>query len=165
MVVAYAVHSMLSVIPVSCHSWFSTGQHNVSDKVPRTMQGKDINRRSVFAANEVGLGREGIAAICEALNMPPPVAPTSWAAHEDELYKENLVVINEQLEKNRCELKELFQGDSSQSHQCNLPVSVSFDGTWAKRGFTSNHGVGFVISTDTGKVLDYSVVSKACSAC
>lgn len=124
------------------------------------MQGKDINRRSVFAANEVGLGREGIAAICRALNMPPPVAPTAWAAHEDELYKQNLVVINEELEKNRCELKELFQRGSSQSHQCNLPVSVSFDGTWAKRGFTSNHGVGFVISTDTGKVLDYSVVSN-----
>ena len=38
-------------------------------------------------------------------------------------------------------------------------VPVSFDGTWAKRGFTSNHGVGFVISADTGKVLDYAVVS------
>ena len=39
-------------------------------------------------------------------------------------------------------------------------VPVSFDGTWAKRGFTSNHGVGFVISADTGKVLDYAVVSS-----
>ena len=30
------------------------------------MQGKDINRRSVFSADEVGLRRESIAAICEA---------------------------------------------------------------------------------------------------
>lgn len=78
------------------------------------MQGKDINRRSVFAANEVGLGREGIAALCEALNMPSPIAPTAWAAHEDELYKRHLTVINEELEKNKQELKELFQTDSSQ---------------------------------------------------
>ena len=94
MVMVYAVHSYVECDTCELIQFFSTGKHNVSDKVPRTMQGKDINR-SVFAANEVGLGREGIAAICEALNMPPPVAPTAWAAHEDELYKQNLAVIND----------------------------------------------------------------------
>ena len=34
-----------------------------------------------------------------------------------------------------------------------------------KRGFTFTHGVGLVKSTDTGKVLDYAVISKACNAC
>ena len=163
-------YGLCSTLYVECDTcelaqFFSTGKHDVSDEVPRTMQGKDINWRSVFAANEVGLGREGIAALCEALNMPPPVAPTAWAAHEDELYKQHLTVINEELEKNKQELKELFQTDSSQPDESVLPVSVSFDSTWEKRGFTSNHGVGFVISTDTGKVLDYAVISKACNAC
>ena len=69
-------YGLCSTLYVECDTcelsqFFSTGKHNVSDKVPGTMQGKDINGRSVFAANEVGLGREGIAAICEALNMPP----------------------------------------------------------------------------------------------
>lgn len=59
----------------------------------------------------------------------------------------------------------LFQTDSSQPGDSVLLVTFSFDGTWAKRGFTSNHGVGFVISTHTGKVLDYPVISKACNAC
>ena len=59
-----------------------------------------------------------------------------------------------------------FAGLHLGQHQfCWKPVSVSFDSTWEKRGFTSNHGVGFVISTDTGKVLDYAVISKACNAC
>ena len=31
-----------------------------------------------------------------------------------------------------------------------LDAAVSFDGTWAKRGFTSLTGVVFVISVDTG---------------
>ena len=48
----------------------------------------------------MGLGREGIAAICEILNMPAPVAPTAWAAYEDELYKQNGIEINEKLEQN-----------------------------------------------------------------
>ena len=98
-------YGLCSTLYVECDTcelsqFFSTGKPNVSDKVPRTMQGKDVNSRLVFAANEVRLGREGITAICEALNVPPPVTPTSWAAHELELYKQNLVLINEELEKN-----------------------------------------------------------------
>jgi hypothetical protein len=36
-----------------------------------------------------------------------------------------------------------------------IDAAVSFDGTWAKRGFTSLTGVVFVTSVDTGEVLDY----------
>ena len=46
-----------------------------------------------------------------------------------------------------------------------IDAAVSFDGTWAKRGFTSLTGIVFVISVDTGEVLDYHVVSKSCQKC
>ena len=46
-----------------------------------------------------------------------------------------------------------------------VDAAVSFDGTWAKRGFTSLTGVVFVVSVDTGEVLDYHVLSKACQKC
>ena len=46
-----------------------------------------------------------------------------------------------------------------------VDAAVSFDGTWAKRGFTSLTGVVFVISVDTGEVLDYHVLSKECRKC
>ena len=46
-----------------------------------------------------------------------------------------------------------------------ITIAVSYDGTWSKRGFTANFGIGFVISTDTGKVLDYFVMSKICEIC
>ena len=46
-----------------------------------------------------------------------------------------------------------------------LDAAVSFDGTWAKRGFTSLTGVVFVISVDTGEILDYYVLSKSCQKC
>ena len=45
-----------------------------------------------------------------------------------------------------------------------VDAAVSFDGTWAKRGFTSLHGVFFVISVDTGEVLDYFPLSKSCQS-
>lgn len=46
-----------------------------------------------------------------------------------------------------------------------VDAAVSFDGTWAKRGFTSLTGVVFVLSVDTGEVLDYHVLSKSCQTC
>ena len=46
-----------------------------------------------------------------------------------------------------------------------LDAAISFDGTWAKQGFTSLTGVVFAISVDTGEILDYHVLSKSCLKC
>ena len=46
-----------------------------------------------------------------------------------------------------------------------VEFAVSYDGTWSKRGYTANFGVGFVIAVDTGEVLDYDLESKICMAC
>ena len=46
-----------------------------------------------------------------------------------------------------------------------LDVTVSFDGSWQKRGHTSLYGFGAVVEVDTGLVLDYTVASKYCHAC
>ena len=55
-------------------------------------------------------------------------------------------------------------GDGDDSDHGNqddvVDVTVSFDGTWHKRGFTSNYGVGIIIDVATGLVL-----SKYCQAC
>ena len=44
-------------------------------------------------------------------------------------------------------------------------IAVSFDRTSVKQGFASLTGVVFVICVDTGEVLDYHVLSKACQKC
>ncbi len=44
-----------------------------------------------------------------------------------------------------------------------LDVTVTFDGTWSKRGYTALYGVCVVMSWDTGRVLDTVVLSKCCS--
>ena len=40
-------------------------------------------------------------------------------------------------------LSELQVNEGSDSP---VPIAVSFDGTWAKKGFTANHGTGIGIS-------------------
>ena len=46
-----------------------------------------------------------------------------------------------------------------------LCITVSFDGSWHKRGHTSSYGVAAVIDIYTGLVVDYVVLSKYCHAC
>ncbi|GFT25619.1 uncharacterized protein TNCV_1965341 [Trichonephila clavipes] len=44
-------------------------------------------------------------------------------------------------------------------------IAVSFDGTWLTRGHTSQIGVGCVVDTLTGYVIDYEIMSKYCPTC
>ena len=44
---------------------------------------KEINRRLVYAACETGIGREGMATICDILNMPQPMSSEAWSDHVD----------------------------------------------------------------------------------
>lgn len=46
-----------------------------------------------------------------------------------------------------------------------IDITVSFDGTWMKRGYTSLYGVGICIDVLTGLVVDFAVLSKYCHAC
>ena len=46
-----------------------------------------------------------------------------------------------------------------------LNIAVSYDGSWPKRGHTSNYGFGAVCEIHTGLVVDYILVSKYCQLC
>lgn len=72
----------------------------------------------------------------------------------------------EDMKKPGQELHEnVSKGRDKSSNGDILDVAVSFDGAWAKRCFTSLTGILFVTSVDTGKVLDYHVLSKVCQKC
>ena len=60
---------------------------------------------------------------------------------------------------------EISKESEGTSESDTLDIAVSFDGTWAKRGHTSLFGVVYVISVDTGEVLDYEVLSNFCKTC
>ena len=46
-----------------------------------------------------------------------------------------------------------------------IPIIVSYDGTWYRRGHSSHHGVGVVIELHTGLVIDTYVVINYCAKC
>ena len=85
--------------------FFSTGEHDLRDRCPRTNQGRDINQRIVYAAAETGLGRENIAQLCEILNIPFSMAKETWNTHEGAVYDAHVSVVNEELDKNRSDAR------------------------------------------------------------
>ena len=44
-----------------------------------------------------------------------------------------------------------------------IDIIVTCDGTWCKHGFTGTHWVVVVIAWETGKVLDFIIMTKRCS--
>lgn len=64
-------------------------------------QGKDINRRIVYVSYEMGVGKEGIAKLCEVLNMPYTMSKLTWYSHEDVLLQAHEDVVHKMLASNR----------------------------------------------------------------
>ena len=44
-------------------------------------------------------------------------------------------------------------------------IAVSGDGSWQKRGFSFLNGLATLIASDSGKCVDYRVLTKSCSSC
>ena len=67
----------------------------------------------------------------------------------------------------REKLRKQILEENDKPYDCNtlVEVGVTYDGTWSSRGFTANYGIGFVISADTGQVLDYEFCSQFCQLC
>ena len=144
--------------------FLATGDHPSNDTTPRTIQGKDLNRRIVYGTFEMGVGKEGIAKLCEMLNMPFSISLSTWYEHEEALLKAHEEILEEQLAKNRAEARmQAIQEEciTDANDQMIISIPVSFDGSWSKRGYTTNHCVGFVISAATGKVLDLQVILRS----
>ena len=101
-----------------------------------------------LSASEMGVGREAMSVMCGVLNMPPPCNHSAWDKHMAALHKAHKEVVDEQLKSEREKVRTLYQGEEGDQ----IKVAVTYDGTWSKRGYTANFGVGFVISVDTARI-------------
>ncbi|KAJ8051080.1 hypothetical protein HOLleu_04515 [Holothuria leucospilota] len=128
----------------------------------------DINKRTHLAATEIGIGRAGINTMANIINMPQTVTNKAWNGYTISALTAAKEEVDQVLADARQRAKDCWksnnQGEQSEDVEV-VDFPVSFDGTWSKRGFTANYGVGFVMSLDTGEVLDYSLKTKYCHQC
>ncbi|CAF5006014.1 unnamed protein product [Rotaria sp. Silwood1] len=99
---------------------------------------RDINIRSVIAANLSGVGHAGLMKICGALNVPPPVDEDHFSSLMCEILS---TVQKHQHESMKKAVEEACEIASSRK------LTVSGDGSWQKRGFASLNGVAAILSS------------------
>ena len=109
----------------------------------------------------------GLQTFFEVMMLDTPGHNQTWSSHSKHMLsaaKNHMQMI---LDEAREEVRHIVcKANEIDYDQCiDAEIGVSFDGTWSQRGFTANHGIGFVISVDTGKVLDFEVLSKVCLVC
>ena len=115
---------------------------------------------------ELALGRQGMTKFCDIFNMPPPSSGKSWSLHNRSITKTGETVLRDHLLQAGQRLRQMrLAEDPSLGEASPIDVAVTIDGTWAKRGFTSNFGVVPAMSVDTGEIIDIAVMSKYCDEC
>jgi len=127
---------------------------------PFIEKGYDINRRIFLAMRLLGVGLNGIIKFCAFMDLPRPIFQSFY----DQVVKK-ITTGAEAI----CQLslKSAVQEEKEQSDAKGETngITVSGDGSWRKRGFSSLYGFVSLIEWYTGKVVDILVKSKYCKAC
>ena len=102
----------------------------------------------------IGKGAAAAKTFCGLMDMPAPPKPSAYHHHNKALLKAAKTVAEETMADGASEIL----GNNEGISQC----SVSCDGTWQKRGYSSLNGCVTVLSMETGKCLDIEILSKVC---
>ena len=130
----------------------------------------EINHRALIAMREIGKGHTALSTFCGFMNMPQPMNVKPFNDMQENISNVYKEVANTSM-KNAANEFRFTDDDEHNAVDVSLDdnkvtdITVSCDGTWQRRGYSSLNGVVTVIASDSGKCVDYRVLSKTCSAC
>ena len=127
-----------------------------NDNCSRGMKTMDINIRAAYGFRSIGVGHTPLGKLCGFLNMPPLMTKNAY----DGLSYSVKIASKQVAEKSMPDAAARLRGTEQTAD-----VGVSVDGTWQRKGFSSNLGKVTAISIDNGKVLDVATLSKSCKGC
>ncbi|EZA47227.1 hypothetical protein X777_16489 [Ooceraea biroi] len=120
----------------------------------------EINRRIVFAMRVLGVGLQGINIFCGLMDLGQGLSTNIYYSCLANVWIAAKAVFEIVIRKAASEEKEKnAEAGNEPSH-----LSVSGDGTWSKRGFSS-FGVVTLIGKYSNKLLDLIVKFSFCQAC
>ncbi|EFN60639.1 hypothetical protein EAG_00548, partial [Camponotus floridanus] len=120
----------------------------------------DVNRRLTLAMRLIGIGIRGISKFYAFMCLPKPVFQKSY----DEIVQSIAVATDAVKSKVLRKAAEEEKKISVEKGQLE-GLTVSGDGSWRKRGFSSLYGFASLIGWFSGKVIDICVKSKYCKEC
>ena len=184
-----AIEYFLRCTNVDC-SWEKTFFPSIK---PEHCRSFDINKRIIYAMRRIGVGLAGIKTFLALMDLPSPMSHSAYDKLSNKIHKAVKDVAVEVMKEAAEEVHMLTNvpTDIDKSETCLITTestdvnmdfstildevsgaddnivntSVSVDGTWQKGGFSSLNGTMAAISIDTGKVLDFEIMSRYCQAC
>ena len=132
------------------------GTANTSRKVVGSSE-YEVNNCIAAAALNAGIGHAKLTKFSEVVGLHRQSSCT-FSRKLDKCHKATELLKREVCERARDIVVSLYSKDRDGYFQ----IEVTFDGTWQKRGHTSNNGAAAVLCAVTGLVLDYHIMSKHC---
>ena len=124
-------------------------------------QSYDVNKRVVYVMGACGQGHAGLETFTSLMNLPKPMTINNY----DKIVSIIATKVKEVAEETMQEACEEIHKNLSADLNTVADTSVSCDGSWQRRGFSSLNGVVTAILMKTGKVVDIEAMTRACKAC
>jgi hypothetical protein len=119
----------------------------------------EINLQAITAFREIGRGFSAIKTFCSCMNMPSPMAKTTFIEINSDLHNAYVQTAQESMKA----ASKQIHFNKTVDDSVVIDAKVSGDGAWQKRGYSSLNGVVTLISE--GKCIDTEVLSKKCKQC
>ena len=139
----------------------STCDYAIKMSDPYSHRTKSLNTKSVLAMRSIGRGHSSMLTFCSMMDMLPPLSKPRYSEHNHSIATASEKAALDDMLSASAYLHVLHGSAPTEV----IDVSVTCDGTWSKRGFTATYGVVVVISWESGKILDYEILSKRCNTC
>jgi hypothetical protein len=138
-----------------------------SSKLPSNDITHEVNLRFINAMQEMGGHRTMGEKFCAEMNIPPPPARKSWYRAAEKIWSASMRSAAESMDAVAHEIhtKTVLMAESDDADTSE--ITVSCDGSWQRRGFSSRNGVATVLTVDgyNCKVIDTETLSNHCDAC
>ena len=115
----------------------------------------ETNARLFYGLRCIGKGFNAGKVLCAMLNLPSP--PTRYSKYTD--------IIGECVNSVATDSMKSATQEAVAVNEGNTDISIAFDGSWQKRGHVSKNGCATATSIDTGKVIDFEILTKYCQGC
>lgn len=132
----------MSNLSAKCSSCQEESPLETSSFVSKRGKSLDVNRRMVYHSIETGGGYESLASFCSIMNMPC-LTKTAYYQHVETILDALELEALEEMKAAGQRLRKHISEENGIEGNDAMDAAVSFDGTWAKRGFTSLTGVVF----------------------
>lgn len=130
------------------------------DSCPMIGHGYEINRRLVFVFRMLGIGLQGIQLFCGLMELQTTFNIRIYYEIVDNI-KIAVKSVFDLVQRKAIDEEKTLNVEKGLGEN----VTVSGDGSWAKRGFTSLTGIVSLIGKHSKKILDVAVMSSYCGAC